>query len=269
MIRPVWMHPQFDPVAVSLGPVNIHWYGLMYLVGFMVGVALGIYRTSQPRSMWTRAEVWDLLFYVAVGVVLGGRLGYVLFYNLDFYISRPQELLSFWSGGMSFHGGLAGVTVSLWWFAHRRGRDFLSVADFLAPLCALGLGAGRVGNFINQELWGRPTGGSWGMVFPAAGPEPRHPSQLYEAGLEGVVLFILVWIYSARPRAAGRVSGFFLVIYAVLRFAVEFVREPDVHLGYIITGLTMGQLLCLPMLAFGVWLLMRRSRLANVGRPAG
>ena len=158
---------------------------------------------------------------------------------------------------MSFHGGLLGVIVSLWWFASRRRRSFLSVADFLAPLCALGLGAGRIGNFINQELWGRVTDGSWGMVFPLAGPLPRHPSQLYEATLEGALLFAIVWIYSAKPRSAGRTSGVFLIGYALFRFLIEFVREPDSHLGYVLIGLSMGQLLCVPMLVCGAWLYFR------------
>ena len=254
---PVWIHPQFDPIALSLGPVAIHWYGLMYLVGFMGGAGLGLYRASQPLSGWKKEDVWDLLFFAALGVVIGGRLGYVVFYNFAFYVDRPIELFYLWSGGMSFHGGLLGVIVSLWWFASRRRRSFLSVADFLAPLCALGLSAGRIGNFINQELWGRVTDGPWGMVFPLAGPLPRHPSQLYEATLEGAVLFAIVWIYSAKPRSPGRTSGVFLIGYALFRFLIEFVREPDSHLGYVLIGLSMGQLLCVPMLVCGAWLYFR------------
>ena len=254
---PVWIHPQFDPIALSLGPVAIHWYGLMYLVGFMAGARLGLYRASRPLSGWKKDDVWDLLFFVALGVVIGGRLGYVFFYNFAFYVDRPIELFYLWSGGMSFHGGLLGVIVFLWWFASRRQRSFLSVADFLAPLCALGLGAGRIGNFINQELWGRVTDGSWGMIFPLAGPAPRHPSQLYEAALEGALLFAIVWIYSAKPRSPGRTSGVFLMGYALFRFLIEFVREPDSQLGYVLTGLSMGQLLCVPMLLIGAWLFFR------------
>lgn len=254
-------YPELDPVAVSIGPVSVHWYGLMYLIGFLAGGLLGVYRARSPDAILKPHEVWDLLFYVAVGVLVGGRLGYALFYNFDQYLSRPHELLYIWSGGMSFHGGLVGVLVAVWLFAIRTGRHFLDVSDFLAPLCPIGLGAGRIGNFINQELWGRTTELPWGMIFPAAGPIPRHPSQLYEALLEGVILFVVLWVYSAKPRERGAVSGLFLVGYAVFRFLVEFVREPDPHLGVLAFGwLTMGQLLTVPMVLLGGWLIVGATK---------
>ena len=247
---PVWIHPQFDPIALSLGPVAIHWYGLMYLVGFMAGAGLGLYRASQPLSGWKKEDVWDLLFFVALGVVIGGRLGYVFFYNFAFYVNRPIELFYLWSGGMSFHGGLLGVIVSLWWFASRRRRSFLSVADFLAPLCALGLGAGRIGNFINGELWGKVTEVPWAV---AVNGQLRHASQLYEALLECLVLFVILWTYSARPRPTMVVTGLFLLCYGVCRFLVEFVRLPDAHIGYLAFGwVTLGQVLTLPMILGGI-----------------
>ncbi len=251
-------HPGIDPVAFSLGPLRVHWYGLMYLVGFLGGAGLGIYRARRPDSGWRSQEVWDLLFYVALGVIIGGRLGYVLLYNLPHYLSHPADLLRIWTGGMSFHGALVGVIVAVWLFARRSGRAFLSVGDFLAPLCPLGLAAGRIGNFVNQELWGRVTELPWGVVFAGAGPLPRHPSQLYEAFLEGVVLFIVVWSYSARPRPLGAVSGLFLLCYGIFRCAVEFVREPDLHIGFLALGwVTMGQLLSVPLIAAGAWLMVR------------
>ncbi len=254
-------YPVIDPIAISIGPVNVHWYGLMYLVGFVVGVLLGRTRAQRPDCDWTLQQVWDLLFYVVIGAIAGGRLGYVLFYNLGYYLERPMESLFIWSGGMSFHGGLLGVLASLLLFASRTNRTFLQVGDFLAPLCPLGLGAGRIGNFINQELWGRTSDVYWAMVFPVAGPESRHPSQLYEAGLEGAVLFVIVWLYSASPRATGAVSGVFLLGYGALRFVAEFFRQPDIHLGTMLLGwMTMGQLLCIPMVLFGLWLWLRPTK---------
>jgi phosphatidylglycerol:prolipoprotein diacylglycerol transferase len=257
----MFVHPDFDPIAVSLGPVKIHWYGLMYLVGFVGGWWLGLRRAARPGSGWSRTEVGDQLFYAVLGVILGGRLGYVLFYNLPYYIDHPLEIFFVWAGGMSFHGGLLGVIAAMAWFGRNTGRSFFAVADFVAPLVPLGLGAGRIGNFINQELWGRVTDLPWGVVFSTGGPLPRHPSQLYEFLLEGVVLFAVLWWFSARPRARGAVSGLFLVCYGMFRFVVEFAREPDRQIGYLaFDWFTMGQLLSLPMIAFGAWLLLRPAR---------
>lgn len=249
------VHPGFDPVAFSVGPVSVHWYGLMYLAGFAGGYALGVMRAARPDSGWDGHEVSDILFYIAIGVILGGRLGYVLFYNPVYYFHNPLEIFQLWSGGMSFHGGLLGVIVAMAWYAHKTRRHFFQVADFIAPLTPLGLFAGRIGNFINQELWGRATDLPWAMVFPATDPEriPRHPSMLYEAFLEGVVLFAVLWIYSRRPRETGRVSGLFLMCYGVFRFTVEFVRQPDAHIGYLaFDWLTVGQVLSVPMVLFGL-----------------
>jgi phosphatidylglycerol:prolipoprotein diacylglycerol transferase len=255
--------PDLDPVAIAIGPVKVHWYGLMYLVGFLGGWALGRWRAGRPGSTWSRDDVSDLLFYIAVGVIVGGRLGYVLFYNPAYFAQHPLEIVAIWSGGMSFHGGLLGVIAAMWLFGRRGRRGFWAVADFVAPLVPVGLGAGRIGNFINHELWGRVTDMPWGMVFqgPEAGPLPRHPSQLYQAALEGLVLFAVLWIYSRHPRPAGRVSGLFLLLYGIFRFLVEFVREPDPQLGFLAFGwVTMGQVLSLPMIVFGAWLLWRPRR---------
>ncbi len=248
--------PNIDPVAISLGPLKIHWYGLMYVIGFIAGWWLGVYRAKRPGSGWQSHEVGDLLFYAVLGVILGGRLGYVLFYNLPYYARHPLEVFYVWTGGMSFHGGLLGVIVAMWLFARRTARAWLSVADFMAPLTPIGLGAGRIGNFINQELWGKATDLPWGMVFRNAGPLSRHPSQLYEFALEGVVLFAILWFYSGKRRPTGAVSGMFLLCYGAFRFVIEFVREPDAQLGYLALGwVTMGQVLSLPMILLGVGLL--------------
>jgi phosphatidylglycerol---prolipoprotein diacylglyceryl transferase len=259
-------HPQFDPIALKLGPVGIHWYGLMYVVAFVLFLWLGTLRTRQPhwaRAGWTRRDVEDLLFFGVLGVIIGGRLGYVLFYKPGYYASHPLEALMVWKGGMSFHGGLLGVIAALAFFAQRRGRAFLDVTDLVAPCVPTGLAAGRIGNFINGELWGRAADASvpWAMVFPQSGsPLARHPSQLYQVALEGLLLFVLLWWYARSPRGRGQVSGAFLVGYGVFRFIAEFFREPDSFLGLLALGMSMGQWLCVPMVLAGAWLWTRGRR---------
>ena len=247
------IHPQFDPIAIAIGPLAIRWYGLMYLTAFILFLLLGRLRIKQqPNAGWQGKQLDDMLFYGVLGVVLGGRLGYVLFYKFDYYLAHPIEIFYVWQGGMSFHGGFLGVIIALWLFARRVGKPWLAVTDFIAPLVPLGLGAGRIGNFINGELWGRPTDLPWGMIFPQVDNVPRHPSQLYEFGLEGLMLFALLWIYSSRPRPVGAVSGLFLIGYGTFRFLVEFSREPDDFLGLLALGLSMGQWLSLPMIIAGI-----------------
>lgn len=250
------IYPDIDPVALSLGPLAIHWYGLMYLIGFVGGWWLGRVRADRPGSIWTRQHVDDLVFYMAIGAVLGGRLGYVLFYNFDAFLNNPLILLQVWSGGMSFHGGLLGVMAALWLFNRKSKMGYWRTADFIAPFVTIGLGAGRLGNFINGELWGKVTTMPWGMVFPHVGPEPRHASMLYQFFLEGVVLFAILWWFSRKPRPLYATSGLFGLCYGLFRFMVEFVREPDAHIGYLAFGwFTMGQALTLPMMAAGLFLL--------------
>ena len=251
---------QIDPVALSIGSLQLRWYGLMYLAGFGLGWMLGRWRASRPGSSWTGPDVDDLLTCVMIGIILGGRIGYVLFYDLPVYTHDPMEIVRIWNGGMSFHGGLLGVLGAFWYFARTRGRTFLEVSDFIAPLIPQGLFFGRLGNFINGELWGKVSDAPWAVVFPGAGPLPRHPSQLYEAALEGLLLFIMLWVFSLKPRKVGAISGLFALGYGVFRFAVEFVRMPDVQLGYLAFGwLTMGQLLCVPLILAGAWLLCRKA----------
>ena len=256
-------YPDIDPIAFEVGPLQVHWYGLMYLAGFAAAWFLGRWRAAQAWRGWRPAEMDDIVFYAAIGVIIGGRLGYVLFYDLERFLSAPSALLAIWRGGMSFHGGLIGVLLAMALYGRRTGRTFFQVADFIAPLIPPGLAAGRLGNFINGELWGKASDVPWAMVFPdsRAGLLPRHPSQLYQMMLEGVGLFLLLWLYSRKPRPTMAVSGLFLVGYGVARFVVEFVRVPDEQLGYLAFGwLTMGQLLCVPMLAFGGLLLVLAGR---------
>jgi phosphatidylglycerol---prolipoprotein diacylglyceryl transferase len=253
------MEVRIDPVAISLGPLDIHWYGLMFLLGFGAAWWLGRVR-ARRRPGWDPAHIGDMIFYGAIGVIVGGRLGYILFYDLQSYLDAPLDIFRIWEGGMSFHGGLIGVLFAIAWFARRHNKTYFEVSDFVAPLIPVGLGAGRIGNFINGELWGRASDLPWAMVFadPRAGGVPRHPSQLYEAFLEGLVLFVILWIYSSKPRPFMSVSGLFLLCYGVFRFAVEFTRMPDTHIGFIAGDwMTMGQLLSLPMIAAGAGLMWR------------
>ena len=258
------IHPQIDPIALQLGPLAIHWYGLTYLAAFGLFLFLATRRMRhQPYaamtgpSAWATKDIEDILFLGVMGVVIGGRLGYCLFYKPGYYLSHPLEIFAVWQGGMSFHGGLLGVLVSQWWFARSRQRPWLQVMDFIAPCVPTGLAAGRVGNFINGELWGRFSDADlpWGMVFKNSGSMlPRHPSQVYQFFLEGLLLFVLLWLYARKPRKMGQVSGAFLVGYGVFRFIAEFFREPDDFLGILALGMSMGQWLCVPMIAAGVWL---------------
>ena len=248
------VHPNIDPIAFSIGPLAVRWYGLMYLAGFAAAWWLGLRRIAKGMAPVTRAQFDDLLFLAVLGVILGGRLGYVLFYKPGYYAAHPLEIFAVWQGGMSFHGGLLGVMGAMALAARRHRVDYLRLMDFVAPLCPLGLAAGRMGNFINGELWGRVTDVPWGMVFRGAGDAPRHPSQLYQFALEGVTLFVILYWFSSKPRPRGLVSALFLIGYGVLRFIAEFAREPDAFLGYLALGMTMGQWLCVPMIALGIWL---------------
>ena len=285
--------PDIDPVAFQVGPLKVHWYGLMYLFGFGSGWMLGRIRAKDPWRNWSAAAVDDLLFYLALGTIIGGRLGYVLFYDLGRFADDPSMILRIWQGGMSFHGGLIGVLIGMWWFARSRGRTFFQVADFEVPRTRLvvepgalvllpgqtqpfvppGIFFGRLGNFINGNLWGAPSDLPWAMVFPdpRAGGVARHPSQLYEALLEGVALFVILMLYSRKPRPTMAVSGAFLLGYGVFRFLVEFVRVPDEHLGYLaFDWVTMGQVLSTPMIILGalfMWLAYRFEANAETTPP--
>ena len=248
-------YPQIDPIALSIGPLHVHWYGLMYLFGFLFVWLLGLYRVN--KTEWTRQQLEDLLFYGAVGVIIGGRVGYAIFYDFQANLENPLNIFKIWQGGMSFHGGLLGVLAAFAWFGKKTGKSFFEISDFIAPMVPIGLMFGRIGNFINGELWGKVTDVPWAMVFPGAGPLPRHPSQLYEAALEGVLLFIILWWFSSKPRPKAAVSGLFLLGYGFFRFLVEFVRIPDAQYGYLaFDWLTMGQILCLPMIVFGIILMI-------------
>lgn len=253
-------HVAIDPVAIDFGFIQIHWYGLMYVFGFLGGYALAIYRIGRGLFPINREQMADLLTWIALGVILGGRSGYMIFYQPARLLDEPLSLFFIWEGGMAFHGGLIGVIALTWVFARRHRVAPLALGDALAPLIPIGLGLGRLGNFIGGELWGRPTDMHWGMVFPRADALSRHPSQLYQFALEGIVLFVILWTFSAKSRPSGQVTGLFLLGYGVFRFAVEFVREPDAHLGFIwLSWMTMGQLLSIPMIAVGIWLLMLRK----------
>ena len=251
--------PSIDPVAFAIGPLKVHWYGIAYLVGFLSALGLARYRSAKLASRLKKNQILDLIVYASLGAILGGRIGYSLFYGFDQFASNPLGIFKLWEGGMSFHGGLVGCILGTWLYAYRSHTKFLELTDFLAPFAAVGLFVGRIANFINQELWGRVTDVSWGVVFPND-PEAltRHPSQLYEAALEGIVLFIVLWVYSSKPRAIGTVSGLFLTLYGLFRFAVEFARAPDSHIGFVLWNwLTMGQMLSIPLILFGLYLWLR------------
>jgi phosphatidylglycerol:prolipoprotein diacylglycerol transferase len=243
-------YPGFNPIAIEIGPVKVHWYGIMYLIGFAGGWWLARLRAGKPGSTWKASDVDDLIFYDMLGVILGGRIGYVLFYGLTFWAKDPWYPLKIWEGGMSFHGGLLGVVAAMALYGWRQRRNVADVFDFTAPLPAVGLFFGRIGNFINGELWGKPTTVPWGFNFNGV---VRHPSQLYEACLEGILLFTVVWLFSSRPRPRLAISGLFLIIYGTSRFFLEFWRLPDEHIGYLWDGwLTMGQVLSFPMVITGI-----------------
>lgn len=262
-------HPNFDPVALHLGPLDVHWYGLMYVLGFLGVYLAGKLRIKRyPKAVagqWNSEQISDLIFYGALGAVLGGRLGYVVFYKPAEYLAQPLDIIMINEGGMSFHGGLLGVIVALMLFAKKGQRNLLDIGDFVAPLAPIGLFFGRVGNFINQELWGKPTDLPWGVIFPKAADNlaanlPRHPSMLYEAILEGLLLFVILWIIARQPRGRGVLSGLFLIGYALARMVIEFVRVPDAHLNYLLFDwVTMGHLLSLPMLLLGLVLVFRKK----------
>ena len=250
-------YPQIDPVALAIGPLKIHWYGLMYLIGIGAAWLILSRRLNRFDPTWTKEKLSDLVFWVAMGVIVGGRLGYVLFYDLSAYIANPLLIFEVWKGGMAFHGGLIGVMLAVWGFGKRNGKSFFQIMDFIAPVVPIGLGAGRIGNFINAELWGKASDVPWAMIFPTDPQQlARHPSQLYQFALEGVALFLILWLYSRKPRPTMAVSGMFALFYGIFRFIVEFVRVPDAQLGYLAFGwVTMGQILCIPMIAGGLLLI--------------
>jgi phosphatidylglycerol:prolipoprotein diacylglycerol transferase len=268
------VHPQFNPVALDLKFFQIHWYGLTYLVGFVIFLYLARRRVQMPQfstAGLARRDVEDILFYGVMGVVLGGRLGYVLFYKLGAYLAHPLDIFMVWKGGMSFHGGLLGVMVAMAVFARMRKQRFLTVMDLVAPCVPTGLASVRIGNFINGELWGRPADPNlpWAMIFPQSGTDiPRHPSQLYQFGLEGLLLFVLLWLYASKPRATGQVAAAFTFGYGVLRFIAEYFRQPDDFLGILALGMSMGQWLCVPMIVVGAGLWWWFGRHPSVGSAA-
>ena len=248
--------PQIDPVIFSIGPLSVRWYGLMYLIGFAFAMWFGKRLAAKPNSGWKTEEVDDLLFYGMIGVILGGRVGYVLFYQFSYLLDNPLYLFKIWEGGMSFHGGALGVITAIFIFAWRTKRSPFTVGDFAVPLVPVGLLAGRIGNFINGELWGRTTDVPWAMVFPTGGPLPRHPSQLYEAFFEGLVLFIMLIMFAKKPRPTGSVAGLFLFGYGFFRFCIEYFREPDAHIGLYGGLISQGQILSMPMIIAGLGIMI-------------
>lgn len=255
--------PDINPVMLDLNFVQIHWYGVMYLVAFALAYWLASRAAAKPGSGWDAEQVSDLLFFGFLGVILGGRLGYILFYNFSAVLQDPLYLVRIWEGGMSFHGGLIGVLIAMALFARKYKKAYLALGDFVAPLIPLGLAAGRIGNFINGELWGRVTDVPWAMVFPSGGPAGRHPSQLYHVALEGIVLFLIILLVRRQKPATGTLGGVFLLGYGVARFIVEFFREPDKQLGFLSFGMTMGQWLCIPMILAGIFILFYVQRQAR------
>lgn len=261
--------PEIDPIMVSFGPFEIfghsfepalRWYGFMYLIGFLAAMVLLNRKADRSQGVWSREQVSDLLFYCFLGVILGGRIGYVLVYHFDYFLADPLYLFKITEGGMSFHGGLVGVILAMLFIAVKQKRSFWAVSDIVAPVVPIGLGAGRIGNFINGELWGRVTDVPWAMVFPSGGPLPRHPSQLYQFALEGVALFLLLYWFGKRTQKPGAVSGMFLLGYGLFRCVAEAVRQPDAQMGFYWGGLTMGQLLSIPMVLFGLYLIFRQTK---------
>ncbi|WP_044618792.1 prolipoprotein diacylglyceryl transferase [Gynuella sunshinyii] len=254
-------YPKIDPVLIHIGPVSVHWYGVMYLLGFVAGLWLAKTRARKSGSGWTVDQVDDLLVYIVLGIILGGRMGYVFIYHIDLFFQNPLYLFKIWQGGMSFHGGFIGVTVALWLFARKHNKKWIDVGDFTAPLIPPGLAFGRLGNFINGELWGRTTDVPWGMIFPNAGDLPRHPSQLYQFAGEGVLLFILMWWFSSKPRPRYAVTAMFMIGYGAFRTMAEFFRQPDDQLGFLAFDfLTMGMLLSVPMVIIGTILMIYAYR---------
>lgn len=259
-------YPNINPVALDIGFVQIHWYGITYVVGILAAWVLLKQRGKQAYWDFNDEQVSDLIFYAMLGIILGGRLGSVLFYNFSYYVQHPIEIFYIHQGGMSFHGGLLGVLAAVWFFSRKINVPYFKVTDFIAPVVPIGLGCGRIGNFINGELWGGPSNLPWAMIFPdpLAGNIPRHPSQLYEAVLEGLVLFLILWFFSKTPRPLKSITGLFLLGYGIFRFMVEFVRVPDQHIGYIAFGwLTQGQLLTLPMIIFGLFFIVHAYKKYN------
>jgi len=256
--------PQIDPIIFSIGPVAIRWYGLMYLIGFVAALYIANRAADNSKGLWNREQVSDLLFYGFLGVILGGRLGYVFFYQFEHLLAEPSYLIRIWEGGMSFHGGLLGVIFAVFLFAKKTKKSFLTVGDFVAPLVPIGLGMGRIGNFMNAELWGRETNVPWAMIFPNDPMLlPRHPSQLYQSFLEGFILFLLVYFVAKKSKSLGMASGTFLIGYGVFRLISEFFREPDAHLGFIFSFISMGQILSLPMVMVGIAIIIYGKKQTN------
>ena len=263
----MFIYPRINPVAFHLGALKIHWYGLMYLLSFILGWLLLCYRARKFQLSWNNDQISDLVFYIAIGVLVGGRIGYMLFYNLSNFIHAPWIIIKVWDGGMSFHGGLLGVIVMMLLWSFKQHKKFWDVGDFIVPIIPVGLAAGRIGNFLQGELWGKITNVPWAMIYPQAGSAPRHPSEIYEFLLEGVLLFIIMWFYSAKPKPRMAVSALFLLGYGVFRFFCEFFRMPDPQYGYLAFGwLTMGQVLSFPMMVIGVILLVIAYRGAKMHR---